>query len=405
MSQLLRSALGVVCAACDAYNPPGTERCTACGQSVEGAKDTAPARPSGQPAASVKSPPVVRVHPPQEPTRTPARGPEIVPPGMRPSSRTPAPLAGSAPKTLTPPPVAPPPRQAPSAPRAAPVAAVRPPAGPPVLSPPSQATGAPARVTQPVPLTQPARPAASRTASESAHPAVRAPRTTSESAVPLTKPAQAPSRFSLVVHSRSGQPARYRLPNGATVIGRNRGGLIFPEDAFISAPHATLLIKDGQLFIRDEGSASGVFVAIAGQEAITPGTFFCAGARLFRYAGPLPRPAIPPGQALPYGAPVPSGQALYGLEEILIGGRAGRAITTVGPLVTIGSSGGDFTFANDPGLAPRHIELTPTPSHAVLRDLSGGLGTFVRIAAQLDRPLAPGDRIRVGLQLLQIEAA
>lgn len=269
---------------------------------------------------------------------------------------------------------------------------VRPAASPPGPAPVTQPMPLtqPAPVTQPMPLTQPLRPPPVRTGSEPAGPAARA--------------AAPGSRFALVVHSRSGQPARYRLPGGATLIGRNRGGLVFPDDAFISPQHAALFIKDGSLFVRDEGSASGVFVAIAGGEAIAPGTFFCAGARLFRYVGPLHRPAIPPGQTLPYGAPVPTGQALYGLEEILMGGRAGRAITTVGPLVTIGSQGGDFTFPGDPGLAPRHIELTPTPSHAVLRDLSGGLGTFVRISPQLDRPLAPGDRLRVGMQLLQIEA-
>jgi len=40
----------------------------------------------------------------------------------------------------------------------------------------------------------------------------------------------------------------------------------------------------------------------------------------------------------------------------------------------------------------------------VLRDLSGGLGTFVRLAIQ-ERPLKSGDRVRIGQQTLSVEMA
>ncbi len=104
-----------------------------------------------------------------------------------------------------------------------------------------------------------------------------------------------------------------------------------------------------------------------------------------------------------YGAPVPLGQAVYGVEEVLVGGRAGRAVVTAAPLLTIGQANCDLSFPGDEGLAGRHCELSPTPTGALLRDLSGGLGTYVRLAAGVERPLRPGDRVRLGQHVLQVE--
>jgi len=59
---------------------------------------------------------------------------------------------------------------------------------------------------------------------------------------------------------------------------------------------------------------------------------------------------------------------------------------------------------NDAQLAARHCEISPAPQGAVLRDLSGGLGTFVRLTAQ-ERPLKQGDRVRIGQQTLTVELA
>ena len=109
-----------------------------------------------------------------------------------------------------------------------------------------------------------------------------------------------------------------------------------------------------------------------------------------------------PGRPRAYGAPVPQAAGLWGLEEVLVGLRPGRAVVTGQQALTLGSSGADLVFAPDPQLAPRHCELSPTARGAVLRDLSGGLGTFVRLAAQ-ERPLKSGDRVRIGQQTLSVE--
>ena len=135
-----------------------------------------------------------------------------------------------------------------------------------------------------------------------------------------------------------------------------------------------------------------------------PGALFSVGPHVLRYVGPLLPRSAEPGKPRTYGAPVPQAGGLWGLEEILVGLRPGRAVVTAQPALTLGSSGADLVFAPDAQLAPRHCELSPMPQGAVLRDLSGGLGTFVRIGAQ-ERPLKQGDRVRIGQQTLTVELA
>ncbi len=196
---------------------------------------------------------------------------------------------------------------------------------------------------------------------------------------------------------------RYKLPVTGCVVGRSRGAILLQDDVFVSALHATFLIKEGVLFVRDESSASGVYVTIPGTEAIAPRTLFSAGARLFRFGGRIEIPIAPPGQPVIYGAPVPLGQAIYAVEEILVGGRAGRAVVSAAALLTIGQAHCDLSYPQDEGLAGRHCELSPIATGAMLRDLSGGLGTYVRLAPGTERPLRAGDRVRIGQHIFQVE--
>lgn len=212
------------------------------------------------------------------------------------------------------------------------------------------------------------------------------------------------ARFALVVVGGPAQGQRFRLAGAGFVLGRSRGAILFPEDPFISAHHATFTVRDGRLYVRDENSASGIYVTIHGQEPLGPQAWFCAANRCFRYTGPIDPPATQPGRPQIYGAPMPAAQSLFGVEELLVGGRPGRAVITSAPLFTIGSSKCDLSFPQEEGLAARHCELSPQLPGAMLRDLSGGLGTYVRIAPAQDRALTAGDRLRVGEQILQVEA-
>lgn len=224
------------------------------------------------------------------------------------------------------------------------------------------------------------------------------------STAPTTPAKPQASRFGLTVLAGHSQGQRYRLAGPGCMIGRSRGSILFPEDTCVSPHHATLVLKDGALFVRDEASASGVFVSIRAPETIFPLALFSAGQRLFRFLGPIePSVRWPPGSPLVYGAPVPPGQFLFGLEEILMGARPGRTVIGPGPVFSIGQTSCDLSYPGDEYLAGRHLELTATPQGAALRDCSGGRGTYVGIGPGRERPLLPGDRIRIGQELLQVE--
>jgi hypothetical protein len=214
--------------------------------------------------------------------------------------------------------------------------------------------------------------------------------------------APAGPRFSLTVLAGPARGQRFKLAAGGAQIGRSRGVILFPDDPFTSPLHATLTLREGRLVLRDEGSPSGVYVSISGTETLAPGTAFCAGSRLFRFGGAVePQPPWNRTDVLVYGAPLPNGQVHYAVEEVLLGDRPGRCKLTPGPVFTIGQGNCDFSYPGDEGLAARHCELAPMAVGAMLRDLSGGLGTYVRLHGE--RPLKAGDRLRVGQQTLQVE--
>ena len=217
-------------------------------------------------------------------------------------------------------------------------------------------------------------------------------------------PAPVPSRYILSVTAGPARGQRFRLMANGCSVGRQRGAILFADDPFVSPHHAAFRIREGQLTVKDEDSVSGVYVAITTHELLMPGALFSVGPYVLRYIGPLMSRAAEPGKPRTYGAPVPQAGGLWGLEEILVGLRPGRAVVTAQPALTLGSSGADLVFAPDTQLAARHCEISPAPQGAVLRDLSGGLGTFVRLAAQ-ERPLKQGDRVRIGQQTLTVELA
>ncbi len=209
-------------------------------------------------------------------------------------------------------------------------------------------------------------------------------------------------KYGLTVLAGPARGQRFKLASTGAQVGRARGAILFPDDPFTSPLHASLVVRDGKLFVRDEGSTSGVFASVSSTETILPGASFATGLRLFRYLGPIePQAPWNRNDVLVYGAPLPNNQVHYAIEEVLLGERPGRCIITPGPVLTIGQGRCEFSYPNDEGLAPRHCEVAPLPTGAMIRDLSGGLGTFVRI--QSERAVKAGDRLRIGQQTLQVE--
>jgi pSer/pThr/pTyr-binding forkhead associated (FHA) protein len=194
----------------------------------------------------------------------------------------------------------------------------------------------------------------------------------------------------------------FRLSSVPAGAGSSKGLLIFSDDPYLSPLHATFFFRDGCLFVRDEGGPSGTFVRTLGPEPLKPNDYFSAGDHLLRYVGLVAAAAH--SAFLPYGAPAPRG-VLFAVEEILEGASPGRACTRPAPVLSIGRSGCDLCFPDDPFLQPRHCEVVLEPSGAAaVRDLGGPEGTFVKLAAGSERPLVPGAYVRIGMQILRTEA-
>lgn len=212
-------------------------------------------------------------------------------------------------------------------------------------------------------------------------------------------------RFQLVLERGDGREGQVLpLSGGEATLGGPKASLPFPDDPWMAPLHATLLVRDGALHVRDEGSAGGTFLRLRGLSVpLRAGDAFVLGDRLVRYGGVLP-PAAPPAPdgTRRLGSPRPAGPAIL-LEERLAGGATGRVWLRTGPSVTLGRAGCAVNLGDDPFLSQAHAELVVEPDGTTrLRDLGSANGTFVRIPPRAERELRDGDRIRAGRQVLRV---
>jgi pSer/pThr/pTyr-binding forkhead associated (FHA) protein len=211
--------------------------------------------------------------------------------------------------------------------------------------------------------------------------------------------------FHLVLERGDGKEgSRLQFIASETTIGSADASLPFPEDPWLAPLHATFSLRDGHLFVRDEGSTGGTYLRLRGLSVpIRPGDAFALGDRLLRFGGPLPAPSPPaPDGTRRLGSPRPAALAVL-LEERLAGGVSGRVWLRSGPSVTLGRAGCAVNLGDDPFLSQAHAEvLLEGDGTARLRDLGSANGTFVRIPARAERELRDGDLVRVGRQVLRV---
>jgi pSer/pThr/pTyr-binding forkhead associated (FHA) protein len=408
----LTGILGIVCRACDAYNEPRAKTCVGCGKPLGAAAE--PPAPAAAPAPPVPAAPTAPAPPAARPAAPapPARPPQPAPPARPAASARP-------PASAVPPPPAP----APPAPAGGPVVrSFQKPAGgaatrfvPSVLRPSAQkpAPGSPALT--PIPLV------------------TRCPRCGAEAGLGrfcsqcgqalgargtqvIAKPppaartstqvfgALAQARATLVLEAADGAGARFRLDADTVEAGRAKGAIVFPDDPCLAPHHATFLLRDGALRVRDEGARGGIYVRL--REVAVPlraGDHFAVGERLLRYAGLLPSPPTPPPDGTArLGSPRPASPAVV-LEEWLEGGAGGRVFVRSGPSVTIGRAGCAVSLGDDPLLSQEHAEIAvEQDGTARLRDLGSSNGTYVRVPPRGERELRDGDFVRMGHEVLRV---
>ena len=82
-----------------------------------------------------------------------------------------------------------------------------------------------------------------------------------------------------------GTAESYTLTRQRTVIGREQGDLVFPDDVLLSSVHAVVVRDpDGSTFrAKDEGSRNGIFLRIRASWPLSEGDVFTAGRQVFRF--------------------------------------------------------------------------------------------------------------------------
>jgi pSer/pThr/pTyr-binding forkhead associated (FHA) protein/thioredoxin reductase/ferredoxin len=164
--------------------------------------------------------------------------------------------------------------------------------------------------------------------------------------------------------------------NDITTIGRTGCDISIPEDNYLSEKHASILNEDGSYYLRDDGSATGVFLRVteARPVELTSGTIILAGKQFLLFE-------VTEGNFMlhHFGQ---SGNELnrYQLaEKNYVMGREA-------PDITLDS--GDLT------LSRRHLAIYVKEKKVFIKDLKSANGTYLKVKTRMK--LEPGDQFRVG---------
>lgn len=222
----------------------------------------------------------------------------------------------------------------------------------------------------------------------------------SSEAAPQGAPAAraVPSRLRLVpVHhdGRAGPPQP--IGPGPVVCGRLEGQLRFAEDATVSPRHARFTPHGAGALLEDLGSLNGTFLRLRAPRPLAAGDELRLGRQVLRLDAPS-RPLD--GAARPWGSPDPGYRAR--LVQLLDGGGTGEAFPLAPGENTLGRDTGAITFPQDRYVSARHARLDVLESGVVLVDVGSSNGTFVRVTGPV--PVAAGDQVLVGMQLVKLQA-
>jgi hypothetical protein len=224
-------------------------------------------------------------------------------------------------------------------------------------------------------------------------------------AAPAARPAPSFTARLCVERGEAPHGSVFKIAGTEVQAGSAQGQIQFPRDPCLSPLHATFVVRDQSLIIRDEGAAGGVYVRLRGSTvSLRPGGLFAVGDRLLRYGGTLPPPPpTAPDGTHRQGSPRPEPAAVM-VEEWLEGGIGGRSYVRVGPSITVGRTGCSINLGDDPFVSQAHAELViESDGSAKLRDLGSSNGTFVRLPPGGEHQVIDGDRVRMGREVLRVE--
>jgi pSer/pThr/pTyr-binding forkhead associated (FHA) protein len=195
---------------------------------------------------------------------------------------------------------------------------------------------------------------------------------------------------------------QWRLQAAETVIGKNQGMVLFPEDPYLADKHCTLQFRGDELWVVPERTTNGVWLQLKGEVELLPGAEFIAGGSRFRLVPDHERAlavAAPTDDTRQFGVPADNLKILL----MRMADTPAKSETYARPqrLLSIGRHGCDLNFASDGYLSTRHAQVTRDADRYILEDLNSRNGTFYRIDDE--RKLSHGDGLLLGEQVMRVE--
>lgn len=204
-------------------------------------------------------------------------------------------------------------------------------------------------------------------------------------------------------------PLEAWLKAGAFVIGRSQGDWVFPDDSLLSSRHAALEAaaaeapQDGvppwTVTVADL-SKNGIFVRARGPVKVDGGLCCLIGGTLLEWERPMTRAPVSEVGKSGHTVALKRGKSAA-LFKISISGPEGETTASVSGPATIGGRGAQIEL-DDPWVSEHHADLTTREGQFFLEDRDSRNGLFVRLGKD-KTPLANGDELRIGGQLLRFE--
>ncbi len=194
----------------------------------------------------------------------------------------------------------------------------------------------------------------------------------------------------------------FTLAGEEHVAGRVDAPLAFEEDPFLSPRHANFFYRNGELVVRDESSANGVFIRIRGSRTMEPGDRFLVGEQVIEVQNHEDEDEPLPEADGTYFYASPHAKTKYRLLQVLRGGGTGLAFIPYAEIVSLGREDNDVNFPDDPFISGHHAQVSfAVGGEVALTDLGSKNGTFMRVRDE--SALEHGDYVFMGQQLLRVE--
>jgi len=191
-----------------------------------------------------------------------------------------------------------------------------------------------------------------------------------------------------------------------TFLGRAGCDVNYPDDALLAPRHASVLIREGKLYLRDLESQNGTFIKQRQDAELTPGDAFLLGRQLFRFTAlsmdDAPTPGLGQMTAVWAGAPkIQRAPMNAKLEHIKLTGEVMNEFRLEKSEFTIGRAAGDLVFKDDPYMSGKHACIVTLPGRFVLQDLQSRNGIYRRLRDEVE--LQDSDEFFVGEQMFRVE--